>query len=295
MKKGELAVIFLLFAVFVASFLFSYFRFKSFKNQSSLETLSVLAVNPDVDEIDESARLNAYINLSQKGLESFWNADLLVWNEGSVVSHIFLKEGLGEIFYNFDEPDVFRLRKFIINSQKPLLLGGYVYDYSAKKRIIYNCSLLISTRAEILDYYCKNRLIFFGEYLPEQFSFLNRFAENLYLTQKKPMSKKTVFEINNWRFIAPICSENGFGDLVAGYAENKDVDFMVNLSNDNFLKSRRASFQHLAANAFRAVENRFPVVFSTNSGYSGMMDEKGVIDEKSMLEKAGYALFRLEK
>jgi apolipoprotein N-acyltransferase len=86
----------------------------------------------------------------------------------------------------------------------------------------------------------------------------------------------TVFEAKGFRFGTVICYEDTVPELYRGFVQ-RDVDFMVNLTNDAWFKTSPAAETHLANAIFRAVENRRPLVRATNNGVTCVVDEHGFI------------------
>ena len=76
------------------------------------------------------------------------------------------------------------------------------------------------------------------------------------------------------RFGAPICFEDAFAPLCRDFVL-KGADLLVNLTDDSWSQTKSAEWQHLAAARFRAIETRRPLVRSTNSGVSALVDAKG--------------------
>ncbi len=92
-----------------------------------------------------------------------------------------------------------------------------------------------------------------------------------------------------WRIATPICYEGTFARIVRSMVWQdgaKQVDVLANLSNDGWFiwqlggqgyHNSTEHVQHLAHYAFRAVENRVPVVRAVNTGISASVDSDGRI------------------
>jgi apolipoprotein N-acyltransferase len=84
-----------------------------------------------------------------------------------------------------------------------------------------------------------------------------------------------------YRFGAPICYEDVIPWICRKFVspENgrKQVDFLVNISNDGWFNHSDELWQHLAVCAFRAVENRVGIARSVNTGVSAFIDSTGRI------------------
>jgi apolipoprotein N-acyltransferase len=70
----------------------------------------------------------------------------------------------------------------------------------------------------------------------------------------------------------------------------KGARFLVNITNDAWYKKSSASYQHLAASVFRAVENRVNLVRSANTGISGFIDPCGRLSSM-VQDRSGRQIF----
>ena len=83
-----------------------------------------------------------------------------------------------------------------------------------------------------------------------------------------------------------ICFEGIFPELARGYIR-QGSRFLVNITNDAWFGRSSAPWQHLSMYAFRAVENRVPVVRAANTGISSLIDSTGrIADTTSLFEEA---------
>lgn len=93
-------------------------------------------------------------------------------------------------------------------------------------------------------------------------------------------SKIVVFSLpgpgGTFKFGAPICFEDAFAPLCRDFVR-AGAEFLVNLTDDSWSHTESAEWQHLLAARFRAIETRRPLVRSTNSGVSGLVDPEGRI------------------
>ena len=150
--------------------------------------------------------------------------------------------------------------------------------------------------------YDKAHLVPFGEYVPFKqslpwlYGLLHGFTPYDYdysLTpgahDQKPFVLK--YDGKEARFQVPICYEDAMPYRVREMVRSDDparakaVDFLVNISNDGWFNGSVELDQHLALCAFRAVENRVPIVRSVNTGISAIIDPEGRIE--AVVEKEG--------
>jgi apolipoprotein N-acyltransferase len=79
-----------------------------------------------------------------------------------------------------------------------------------------------------------------------------------------------------------VCFEGIFPELARGYIR-EGSRFLVNITNDAWFGRSSAPWQHLSMYAFRAVENRAPVVRAANTGISSLIDSTGRITDTTPL------------
>jgi apolipoprotein N-acyltransferase len=179
----------------------------------------------------------------------------------------------------------------------------------------YNSAFLYTPEGRLSDKrYDKIHLVPFGEVLPlrktfpaiYQFLMKLKFIPYNFDYSLDYGSEYTIFEMtrrpltpdprpqtasNIYRFGVIICYEDTVPAIARKFTVSKDgkkqVDWLVNISNDGwFVKfagekvSPSAELpQHAAVCAFRAVENRIPVVRSVNTGISCLIDSLGRIKD----------------
>lgn len=84
------------------------------------------------------------------------------------------------------------------------------------------------------------------------------------------------------RFATLICYEGIFPELTRTFALG-GADFLVNISNDAWYGDSAAAEQHLFMAAMRSIENRLPLVRSTNTGISAFVTDTGRIGPATRL------------
>ena len=150
--------------------------------------------------------------------------------------------------------------------------------------------------------YDKIHLVPFGEFLPFRkscrwlYNFLMKFTPYNYDYSLDAGSEYTVFEMTGkspeaqaYKFGVMICYEDTVPEIARRFALDKHgtkrIDWLVNISNDGWfvrfkdekvLPSAELA-QHAAICAFRAVENRLPILRSVNTGISCLIDSSGSI------------------
>jgi apolipoprotein N-acyltransferase len=140
----------------------------------------------------------------------------------------------------------------------------------------YNRAYLASPEGTIEGYYDKVHLVTFVEYVP--FSNILPFIHRL-VTAAGDFSSGTqsgLLKTSNGTAGALICYEAIFPELSRKEVQG-GADFLVVLSNDAWFGRTSAPYQLMIMSAFRAVENRRPLIRATNTGFSGFVDPRGRI------------------
>jgi len=143
-----------------------------------------------------------------------------------------------------------------------------------------NSAYLLNPEGKEAGRYDKMHLLPFGEYVP--------FAKLLFFVKKlvpvigsfRPGEKPEIFDAAGGKFGVLICFEVIFPRVVR---RMQNAQFLVNITNDAWFGETAASEQHLSMVAFRAVEYRMPIVRSTNTGISALIEPTGAIRARSPL------------
>jgi apolipoprotein N-acyltransferase len=157
-----------------------------------------------------------------------------------------------------------------------LLIG--TLDFDPDRGEDYNVAVLLTERGEKQQIYRKIHLVPFGEYLPLRPLF-SGFVGQLVPADFTPGREHTVMEMPSprVRLAALICFEDTLGDLTRRFVAN-GADMLVNVTNDGWFGQSPAAEQHLANAAFRAVENRRPLIRCGNTGVTCSIDPGGRVD-----------------
>jgi apolipoprotein N-acyltransferase len=164
--------------------------------------------------------------------------------------------------------------------QTPFLVGAIL---GSGTEAVRNSSLFIDADGEVGDYYTKQRLVPFGEFVPlrsflqPKFPDLNRIPVDL-----TPGTESTVFEIPEGKFASVICYESTYPDLVRSFVQNGARMLVVSTNFSSFDLSA-ASAQHVAFSQLRAAEQRMWVAHTSVSGISAVVDPTGRVLERTRL------------
>jgi apolipoprotein N-acyltransferase len=180
-----------------------------------------------------------------------------------------------------------------VGRDRALLLGGYedepvpgARDARGKEAFRrYNVAMLRPPGGGDWGLYRKVKLIPFGEHMPGS-SVLPALDDLLPqhfkmtaggMPQPPLLWKRADGEIS---IVAFICYEDILPALVADLAGRRRPDLLVNLTNDSWFGDTWEPHQHLNFARFRAVEHRAPLVRSTNTGISAVVDATGEVVER---------------
>jgi len=242
---------------------------------SAARELKVALIQPSIpqyviwNENEKANRFRKLLALSKESLAA--QPDLLVWPESA----------LPTLLNRFNPMTHDAITNLVANHKTWMIMGAN--DVRLKKRPRHsedgeylNSSFLIDPSGELVEKYHKRHLVMFGEYMPlgRWFPFLNYFRT--LDSGFAPGDGPVPFLLSNLRvkISVLICSEDVFPQLVRDYVE-PDTDFLLNLTNNGWFGESAAQWQHAANAAFRAVENRLPLVRCTNNGLTCWIDEVG--------------------
>lgn len=234
--------------------------------------VSIALVQPNIPlPMKWSAKYQPFIAETLLSLtEEHWGKDIIVWPEAAI-PYLYQE---GQDFIQF------------VNSQaestNTALLSGVLYDRydeQEKQYYYYNAILGLGNSSEK---YFKQRLVPFGEYVPFE-SYLRGLIAFFDLPNSvihKGPKESAILDINknsedHYKISPSICYEIVYPDLVADSARQAEI--LVTISNDAWFGDSIGPLQHFQMAQMRALENNRYVIRSTNTGISGLIDNKGKI------------------
>lgn len=285
LRQGAVVV-----ALFVAAFVYGWIRI-SVPIPTRAE-LDVVLVQQNADSWaagGQEAALRTAQTLTREGIQADTAApDLVAWSETSL-RYPYIENR--DYYENRPAGDPFV--EFVRQIDTPLLTGNhYVVDWDARESL--NAAILLSTQAEVVDYYGKQHPVPFAEHVPFwEVPFVQEFFREVVGLQAiwVPGNRYTIFSVETKsgqtiRFGTPICFEDSFAYIGRGFVR-RGADVLVNLTNNSWSRTDSAQIQHFVAARFRAIENRRTLVRSTNSGLTAVVDAYGrVIADLPMFEEA---------
>lgn len=182
-----------------------------------------------------------------------------------------------------DEPVRKWTEELVAKGRSPLLLGSLAIEHAATpQEVWYNSAFLVDpVTGTQPDYYSKRKLVPFGEYVPLRplLGWLQKVvpvgSEDISAGTEPRLLETTMRDVPVSMGVL-ICYE----DIFPGLARDSvltGADVLVVLTNNGWFGESGAAYQHAAHSVLRAVETRRPVLRAGNGGWSGWIDEFGVI------------------
>ena len=248
----------------------------SANHQISPRSLHITSVQPSVPQSliwstnDDEIRFQDLLQRSQKALTN--QTDLLLWPEAALPKML-----------RYDDETFSAVTELARTNHVWIVLASD--DAEASKNPTkpnaanyFNAAFIISPDGKILDRYCKQKLVIFGEYIPlvRWLPFLKWFTP---IQDGFTAGEKSgVFVLPNFSVrLAPlICFEDTFpASGRSAAAADDNLDFLVNLTNDGWFGEGAEQRQHLANSVFRAIETGLPLLRCCNNGVTCWLDEFG--------------------
>lgn len=217
-------------------------------------------------KISEEARYERMDKLIEATFNDFKQGiDLVIIPEGAM-PFPYVKEG--DIEFLLEDLATFYRTNIMIATD-------YFEHNSDNSFNLYNATVMIEPDKK--QFYYKNILVPFGEYMPlkKWLTFLDKFVQSG--MDFTPGQGVELFYIKDFKFYSPICYEILFPQL---FVDAKDMDFIVNVSNDGWFGDSIQQKQHLAMAKFRAIESGKMLIRVTNFGFTSIVNPIG----QTMLE-----------
>ena len=219
-----------------------------FENTINLLTKKIKTLCPETKKIGVIFDKNLPMN----------NPDLIIWPESPIP---YTYNSLEENFYK-------KLVGRIPENQ--IIVAGTFFEENGS---IFNSIINMSETSNI---YHKKHLVPFGEYLPLRNSMINLYkflGINIYDIQ--PGYKQNKLILGNYSAFGSICYESIFSE--ESLISDKNIDFIINVSNDGWFGNSLAPFQHLDALRMRSLENQRYSIRAANTGISALISDRGEI------------------
>ena len=199
-----------------------------------------------------------------------WDADIIIWPEAAIPA---LERDLPHFLD--------RLDKAAKNNNSTIITG--LLD-KKDDNSFYNTLITIGKNGEgdyqypAKESYSKHHLLVFGEFVP--FGDLLRPLAPLFNLPMSSFSRGEYTQenvnANGYQLASAICYEIAFHEQVRK-SLTVNSDFILTLSNDTWFGDSIGPHQHLEIARMRALENAKPLLRSTNTGLTAVIDYKGKI------------------
>ncbi len=174
-----------------------------------------------------------------------------------------------------------QLLQFIREHSIYFAVGGFSRDtiYHNPMTPEYSAIFLFDPQGNLFSTYRKNILLAFGEHIPGSnlFPFIRKLAPEI--GEITPGTPPQSIKIGEFTVAPSICYEDLFGEFMA--PSSKDSQILLNITNDSWYGSGPEQIQHLTMAAARTIELRRPMIRTTNTGVSAIIDMRGLILVKS--------------
>ena len=217
--------------------------------------------------ISSNAEKNKQILINQTRLLALQKPDLIVWPEASTPYAV-----------NEDRQWVEHLSADI---EIPLLIGAITRDSKSS----YNSVVKVSPTSGMQEeFYSKQILVPFGEYIPFPFNLFSGFRKIVGpVGDFSPGAEHKKYSFSNsqdqsFNIFSFICYEDIFPNLMTSLPKEKNSSIFVT-TNDAWFGEEGCAEQHAAHSVFRALETGMPVLRCGNAGWSGWISHRGVIKD----------------
>ena len=291
--------------VLAAALVYGHWRMSNVETHPGLK-LALIQGNKDIqlnppDGFGQSI-FNEYYLLTRDAIAKYPQTELIVWPEtvfsggwitaepGAVKPPQYEKSE--ETFQKELADAVVDCPRFMTSTahqfDRPMIVGIDRRHFVASGVKVYNSAVLLTPDGQWHDlpperyFYDKTHLVPFGEYMP--------FARALpWLQYVSPLGSGTTeserpacFVVKNVCLVPNICYESTLPHVIRGQVaalrrEGVEPQVLVNLTNDGWFWGSSELEMHLACGAYRAVENRRPLVIAANTGISASIDGNGHI------------------
>lgn len=251
---------------------YGWYRLASTESRRHLRVAIVQAnaiVRDDMTFREQFGVLEAYGRLTKEAAQT--KPDLILWPSTSIPAPITSR------LVRITVPRIAR------ENGAHLLVGGAGHEKDRPRKEgdtpYSNSEFLFSPGGFLEAQYNKVRLLPFNEYLPLQ----GKFRWPRWVTRLSgsfiPGTEYTIFRVGEGRFGAPICWENMFPRLFSRFVRD-GANFMAIVTNEAFAGNTPEPYHSLAANVFRAVENRVAIARAAVTGISCFIEPDGAIVQR---------------
>ena len=166
-------------------------------------------------------------------------------------------------------------------SNKHLIIFGINNTVNEKT---FNSMAVVNNNLDLIEYYNKNNLVPFGEFLP-----LEKLLKNLgmktitnFYNSYSSGEKRDIINLQNFEydiiFLPLICYEIIYSGKLS---KNNNYDLIINISEDGWFGKSIGPYQHFSHSIFRSIEEGKSIIRSTNNGTSALINPNGQVSKLS--------------
>jgi apolipoprotein N-acyltransferase len=254
------------------------FLYKPQVYENNQKTLNIALIQPNIYEslvqFDVLKNFERYESLTLETLKNNANIDVIIWPEGSLPIDLNNRPGL-----------LSRVGS-LINADQILILGSSAIE----KNQLYNRLFVINSQGVVEQYYDKQKLVLFGEYVPFIKPFISRFL-NLGMNYSPGLNQSILQLPKEVQAVPMICFESIFNYKLT----NQNIcqtDLVIQISNDSWFGKWYGPQQHLANSLLRSVEFQKTLIRSTPSGISAVINPRGIIEKSISNDQRNYLIYQ---
>ena len=188
--------------------------------------------------------------------------------------------------YLIDKNNLTTLNTFIKDNKKVIIGATTIHDGD-----YYNSFFLLEKNK--IQTFDKQILVPFGEFLPFR-KYLN-FMEIISgsTDYQKGDAERIITTSDNLKILPIICYEIVF-DKIFNNINKKEIDILVNITNDSWFGTRSGPYQHFYISRLKALVANKPLLRVSNNGISAIIDNNGKIIKSSKLNKITQLKYKLK-
>ena len=203
--------------------------------------------------------VNRYMEMTRAN----WQSDLIVWPETAIPGQ----------FNQFNDAVLKPMQQEALENNTRLVVGGF---HQSSEGRFENSVMVLGDMTNPPEMYSKRHLVPLGEYIPllQHLRWLERWM-NIPYDNLASGTGDGLVTIGDYQAQVSICYEDVFGEEMI--ADLPEADFLINVTNDGWFSGSLQPYQHMQIARLRALETGRYLLRATNTGVSGIVDEKGKI------------------